>query len=283
MARVDTILRDARERLATTSDSPDLDARRLLEHVLGVNHAWLIVHGGDALDANAQRRFDGLLEQRITGEPLAYVIGRIGFWTLELEISRDVLVPRPDTETLVEAVLDRIDGPANRTLLDLGTGSGAVALSLAEERPNWRITATDASERALACAKANAQRFALPNVEFCRGDWYRAVGDARFDVIVSNPPYIAPGDAHLAAPALTREPRAALVAERDGLADLEQIVAGAGVHLRPGGRVFLEHGADQGAAVRRLLAAAGFVDTATLRDLGGNERVSTGRLDEKAP
>jgi release factor glutamine methyltransferase len=273
---IDAALREARARLAETSDSPDLDARRLLQHVLSVDQTWLIVHGRDALEPTARSCFEILLERRIAGEPLAYVTGRIGFWTLELAVTPDVLVPRPDTETLVEAVLARHDS-APRRVLDLGTGSGAIALALASERPAWQVVATDASAAALACARANAAALGLDNVAFAHGRWYDALDSGGFDVIVSNPPYVASADPHLAAPELMREPRTALVADDEGLADLAHIAAQAPAWCRPDGRLYLEHGADQGAAVRALLATAGFEDVHSLRDLGDNERVTTGK------
>ncbi|MES1929593.1 N5-glutamine S-adenosyl-L-methionine-dependent methyltransferase [Salinisphaera dokdonensis CL-ES53] len=276
-ATIDSTLRDARARLAPVSDSPDIDARRLLEHVLGVSGSWLIVHARDSFDRDAHSRFEALLERRLAGEPLAYVTGRVGFWTLDLDVTADVLVPRPDTETLVEAVLEHHDAQSLR-LLDLGTGSGAIALALASERPNWAITATDASKSALACAQANAERLTLDNVTFTVGPWYAPLEGELFDVIVSNPPYVAPGDLHLDAPALQHEPQAALIAEDNGLADLERIITGAPARLNAGGAIYLEHGNDQGAAVRSKLIAAGFEAVATRRDLGGNDRVTHGLL-----
>lgn len=273
---VDRVLRDARTRLAVISDSPELDARRLLEHVLGVDHAWLIVHAADRLAEAVQTRFAALLARRVAGEPLAYITGRAGFWTLELDVTPDVLIPRPDTETLVEAILDRYDARPLQ-VLDLGTGSGAIALALAAERPRWQITATDASAPALACAAANAKRLGLAHIAFGHGHWYAPVAGQVFDLIVSNPPYIAAGDRHLDAPALRHEPQTALVAAENGLADLEQITMGAASRLNANGALFVEHGADQADAVRARLRAAGFAAVATLKDLGGNARVSHGR------
>ncbi|GAB3681613.1 peptide chain release factor N(5)-glutamine methyltransferase [Salinisphaera aquimarina] len=276
--RLDESLRAARALLAATSDSPDLDARRLLEHVLGVTASHLIVHGADPLNAADAARFDALVARRSAGEPVAYLTGRVGFWTLDLAVDSRVLIPRPDTETLVEAVLDRLDARTPLNVVDLGTGSGAIALALASERPTWRLTATDASSAALACAQANATRLGVANTAFSAGAWYAAIAGRRFDAIVSNPPYIASGDTHLAAPELTHEPQNALVAADHGIADLDTIIAGAPAHLNSSGAIFVEHGADQGEAVRALLAAAGFVGVASIQDLGRNERVSTGRL-----
>ena len=270
-ATVDALRRAALARLSAHGDSPALDARLLLEHVLGVNHSWLVMHGQDVVPPAARQRFDALVERRAAGEPLAYIIGSIGFWTLELSVTPDVLIPRPDTETLVEAVLEEHDA-APRRLLDLGTGSGAIALALAAERPAWAITATDASPQALACARSNAARLGLTRVEFALGPWFQAVGDGRFDIIVSNPPYIDADDAHLGAPELKHEPQAALVAPDNGLADLQHIVAAAPRHLGAGGCLYLEHGAEQGPAVRSLLRDWARVET--IVDLGHNDRVT---------
>ncbi|MES1949863.1 protein methyltransferase [Salinisphaera sp. S4-8] len=274
-ATVETLRRAAGTRLRGHSDSPDLDAIRLLEHALGVGHSWLLIHAHERVDDAVRARFDTLLARRAAGEPLAYITGHIGFWTLDLAVTPAVLIPRPDTETLVEAVLEHHDAQ-RRDVLDLGTGSGAIALALASERNDWRLVATDASAAALACAEANATRLGIETVVFARGPWYGAIGDQRFDIIVSNPPYVAPGDRHLAAPELGHEPEAALVAADNGLADLAKIVAGARDHLNPGGALYLEHGADQGAAVRGLLG--GWANVKTIRDLGGNERVTCARL-----
>lgn len=273
---IQAALREGRARLATTSDSPDLDARRLLEHLLGVNAAHLIVHGRRALDAAAAARFEALIARRAAGEPLAYILGRAGFWTLDLDVCADVLVPRPDTETLVETALECLPADAPLTVADLGTGSGAIALALASERHGWRLMATDASPAALACARANARRLGLTDVAFNEGNWFDALGDIRCDAIISNPPYVAGDDAHLAAPELAYEPRQALVAPQNGLADLAAIAAGAPARLVAGGLLLLEHGAEQGAAVRALFAAAGFAHIETRRDLGGRERATLG-------
>lgn len=282
-APIRAVLDAARQRLAETSDSPDLDARRLLEHTLGVKAAYLIVHAMQALEADTQAAFETLLERRIAGEPLAYIVGHVGFWTLDLELTRDVLVPRPDTETLVEAALDRLDANAPLQIADLGTGSGAIALALAASRSNWSVLATDESPAALDCARRNAQRLALNNVSFVGGDWLAPLRGRRFDALLSNPPYIAPDDSHLSAPALGYEPAAALVAADEGLADLTQITANACDVLKPGGWLMLEHGADQARAMRTLLEQAGFVSVESLPDLAGHLRITLGRRSSPPP
>lgn len=269
-------LRTARERLRTTSDTPDLDARWLAEHALGVGATYLITHADDPLPDDVRTRYDRCVARRAAGEPVAHIVGRVGFWSLDLSVTADVLVPRPDTETLVAAALARLDARAPLEVADLGTGSGAIALALARERPAWRLTATDASDPALAVARDNARALNITNVAFAAGRWFDAIAGRRFDAIVSNPPYVARNDPHLAA--LTHEPAAALVAAEDGLADLAAIARGAPAHLNPNGWLLLEHGADQGAPVRDLLADAGFASAETWRDLGGRERVTGARL-----
>jgi len=275
---LDAARRAAGERLAATSDSPDLDGRLLLAHLLQVDAGYLIAHDRDVLSADVLAHLDALVARRAAGEPLAYIVGHVGFWTLELDVTPDVLVPRPDTETLVGTALEYLDDNAALSVADLGTGSGAIALALAAERPNWSVTATDNSPAALACAAANAQRLGLSRVAFNAGDWFTALGDTRFDAIVSNPPYVAPDDAHLDAPELGHEPVQALVAADAGLADLAALIHGARAHLVDAGWLVLEHGADQGASVRALFSDAGYEEIQTRCDLGGRERVTAGRV-----
>ncbi|MDA3922061.1 MAG: peptide chain release factor N(5)-glutamine methyltransferase [Salinisphaera sp.] len=273
---LDVLRREAAARLADVSDAPDIDARRLLEHATGLSATQLIVNGQRAASDDERQRFDTLLTRRLTGEPLAYIIGTVGFHELILQVSPDVLIPRPDTETLVELALARLDADAPLSVVDLGTGSGAIALALAHARPRWQLLATDASFAALDCAQHNARRLRLDKVQFIQGQWLSALATQRFDAIVSNPPYIDPHDRHLLDAALGHEPRHALVAEDGGLADLRRIVRAAPYHLRPGGRILLEHGCDQGPAVRAMLGKAGLDDVATHHDLGGRPRVSVG-------
>jgi len=265
---------------ATRAGLDRLDAQMLLLHALGRSphdRAWLIAHDRDPLPADASPRWTTLLQRRQAGEPVAYLLGEKEFGGLRLRVDARVLVPRPDTEVLVDWALNalpRPGGPHTPRLLDLGTGSGAIALTVASRRPDAQVTATDASAGALAVAQTNAQRLALP-VRFAHGAWLAAVPGERFDVIASNPPYIAEGDAHLTA--LTHEPITALTSGPDGLDDIRQIVAQAPAALLPGGWLLLEHGHNQAAAVRALLNAAGFQQVSSRNDLAGIARCSGGR------
>ncbi|WP_440940801.1 peptide chain release factor N(5)-glutamine methyltransferase [Immundisolibacter sp.] len=269
---VDRALAAARRRCTGPAAA---DCAHLLALALGVSRAWLLGHGEAPLAAEAHGRFETLLARRLAGEPLAYLRGRHGFWSLDLEVTPDVLVPRPETERLVELALERM-GTHGR-LADLGTGSGAIALALASERPQWRIVATDRSAAALAVAARNGSRLGLP-VDWRIGAWLAPLAGERVDLIVSNPPYIAADDPCLDGDGVRREPRGALVADTHGLADLAAIAAAAPAHLTAGGWLLLEHGADQAAAVRGLLARAGFVDVASHTDLAGRPRVTLGHL-----
>ena len=257
------------------------EAQVLLAHVLRVNRAWLHAHAQDALPHDTATAFFRLARRRRSGEPVAYLTGMREFWGLSLAVSPNVLIPRPETETLVEQALQRLPVDRDLRILDLGTGSGAIALALARERPRAQIVATDVSAPALDVARANARRVAVFNVEFMLADWYDdaslSPSAAPFDAIVSNPPYIATGDAHLSEGDVRFEPMAALTSGVDGLAALRTIVAGARARLADGGWLVLEHGYDQSPAVRDLLAGAGFADVGAFRDLAGVQRVALGR------
>ena len=248
----------------------------LLGHVLQRDTTWLISHADDKLSDEDAKRFDALIAERIRGVPVAFLIGSRGFWSMDLVVTTDVLIPRPETELLVELALQRIPADADVDVADLGTGSGAIALALARERPCVRVLACDTSAEALAVASGNAQRMGATNLRFATGDWYAAVGDARFALIASNPPYVAVGDAHLERGDLRFEPALALSSGADGLDAIRVIVAGAPAHLVDDGWLLIEHGWDQGDAVRGLLDTAGFTDVATRRDLGGRDRVTLG-------
>lgn len=269
--RLDAVLRLACERI------DHADARLLLAHALNVPVAWLYAHADESMQEAAVHRFDALVAARVVGQPVAYLTGRRGFWTLELEVNADTLVPRPETELLVELALSRLPAGMPLKVADLGTGSGAIGLAIAKERPQARVIATDASVGALAVATRNALSNRICNVEFRRGSWFVPLPGERFDLIASNPPYIADGDPHLQHGDLRFEPPTALSSGHDGLDDIRDIVRHAGGHLLSGGWLLLEHGLEQGASIRNLLKTAGFVDVMTECDLEMRDRVTLGR------
>lgn len=253
------------------------EAELLLLHLLGKPRSWLIAHADETLDAAIHAAYAGLLARHVAGEPLAYITGRRGFWTLDLEVTPATLIPRAETELLVELALQRLPTDSTASVLDLGTGSGAIALALASERPHARVLATDASGDALAVAARNAARLGIGNVALHQGSWFEPLAAQCFALIVSNPPYIEAGDAHLQQGDLRFEPASALASGRDGLDDIRHIVAGAGAHLDAGGWLLFEHGWDQGEAARELLHAAGYAEVFTAQDLEQRDRVSGGR------
>lgn len=257
------------------SPSPRLDAELLLAHVLGKPRSFLRTWPEHKPDAEQYAAFERLLQRRRAGEPVAYLLGRQGFWSLDLEVSPDTLIPRPDTELLVETALQL--APATPLeVLDLGTGTGAIALALAAERPAWRVTGVDRVDAAVALAARNGQRLGLSNARFQLSHWFDGLDEQRFALIVSNPPYIAAADRHLGEGDVRFEPASALVAGADGLDDIRSIIAQAPRHLLPGGWLLLEHGYDQAEAVRSLLVAAGFARVESRRDLGNHQRISLG-------
>ncbi|MBV0932560.1 peptide chain release factor N(5)-glutamine methyltransferase [Marinobacterium weihaiense] len=260
--------------LTGLSDSPRADIELLLCEVLDRPRSFLFTWPDKTLDAAQQARFEQLLARRKQGEPVAHLLGYRDFWTLRLKVSPDTLIPRPDTETLVEQALERLPaGPAR--VADLGTGTGAVALALASERPQWQLVATDLHPGAVALARDNARSHQLTNVEILQGSWCVPL-TGRFDMIVSNPPYIDPEDPHLQQGDVRFEPLTALTADDKGLADIRQIAEQALDHLCCGGWLLFEHGYDQGAAVRALLTGLGYARVQTVQDLGGNDRVTLG-------
>lgn len=277
-ARLDLALRAAAARLP----GPDArhEAEQLLLHVLGRDRAWLFAHGDDPLPASGAATLDAWLARRASGEPLAYLLGRRGFWTLDLQVSPATLIPRPETERLVELALERLPDDRPLRVADLGTGSGAIALALASERPLAQVVATDLSGDALRVAQANAEANRIANVAFRQGSWLTPLAGEHFDLIASNPPYIADGDPHLVQGDLRYEPPAALSSGADGLDAIREIVAMAPAYLLPGGWLLLEHGWNQGEAIRALLLAAGFVDVATETDIEQRDRVTLGRVME---
>lgn len=259
-------------------DDGPAEARLLLLHVLQRDAAWLFTHGTDAVDSANARRFGEMVIRRAAGEPVAYLTGQRGFWTLDLAVSPATLIPRPETELLVELALARLpdDGRPLR-IADLGTGTGAIALSLAKERPQAVVVATDLLGPPLAVAVGNAQRNGITNVTFRRGSWYTVLGRERFDVIASNPPYIRRDDEHLEQGDVRFEPPIALSSGEDGLDAIRILAAGAADHLVPGGWILIEHGWHQGAEVRELLIAGGLEAVETVADLEGRDRVTLGR------
>lgn len=269
--RLDQTLKFAAQRI------PRREAEMLIAHALGKDRAWVISHGEHVLDDGKAEEIDLTVEARALGTPVAYLIGAREFYGREFRVDQRVLIPRPETETLIEAALERMPA-GERNVLDLGTGSGAIAVTLALERPQWAVTAVDASADALDCAQANATALHAENVVFLEGSWYAPVAGWTFDLIVSNPPYVAGADEHLKQGDLRFEPMTALTdGSQDGLASIHAIVSGAANHLNPDGWLMLEHGYDQADLCRELLAAAGFQDLFSQPDLAGIPRVAGGR------
>lgn len=260
----------------STSESPRRDAEILLEHVTGKARTYLLAFGETLLTPEQEAQLAVLLARRKTGEPVAHLTGEREFWSLPLYVSAATLIPRPDTECLVEQALARLpDGPCR--ILDLGTGTGAIALALASERPDCQVTAVDVMPDAVALAQRNLARLGFSNVQINQSSWFSALAQHAFEMIVSNPPYIDEHDPHLSQGDVRFEPLTALVAANDGLADIEHIITTAREHLVPGGWLLLEHGWTQGAAVRALFSAAGYASVETCRDYGGNERLTVGK------
>jgi release factor glutamine methyltransferase len=285
------------------------ESQLLLQHLLDTNRAWLIVHENDTLQPDTQAKFEALVMRRLQGEPMAYILGMREFYGLPLQVTPDTLIPRPDTEILVEAALAKIpaseitptqpyqgksepgdfhkihhktlDPALHRNgsldILDLGTGSGAIALAIAKHRPQASVTGLDASLAAIKVAEKNAAALQIRNVQFLLSDWFTALENQRFDLIVSNPPYIEQGDMHLSQGDLRFEPLSALASGADGLDDIRRIINDCLVHLKPQGWLMLEHGYNQAAAVADLMTQSGLVQLATFKDLGGNDRVTIGK------
>ncbi|HEX7813022.1 MAG TPA: peptide chain release factor N(5)-glutamine methyltransferase [Burkholderiales bacterium] len=262
------------------------EARRevqvLLGHSLGVSRAWLTAHRDDSADAGIATRFRMLLKQRTVGQPVAYLTGRREFYGREFRVTPDVLIPRPDTETLVDAALGKLPKDAQRSVLDLGTGSGCIGVTLALERPAARVAAVEMSPSALRIAQENADTLGA-RIEFLQGTWLTPLTGRFFDLIVANPPYIAAGDPHLQRGDLRFEPAMALAAGEDGLVEIRRIVGDAPGYLNPGGWLLFEHGFDQADACRDLLRDTGFGDLTSLADLAGIPRVAGGRLVRSRP
>jgi release factor glutamine methyltransferase len=277
MATIKQLIADGEQALAG-SDSARLDAEVLLALAVNNSRTWLYTWPEHIPGLPEQQQYMDLLRRRQDGEPVAYLTGRKEFWGLDLKINLHVLIPRPETETLVQALLSALADTVTARVADLGTGSGAVAFALASEQPHWRVVATDCAAEALALAGENAVRLELENVTFLQGNWLMPLQGMTFDAIVSNPPYIAAGDPHLAQGDVRFEPGHALVSADAGLADIRHIVTQSPQYLDAGGWLMLEHGYDQGPAVRGFFAESGFGEIETFRDLAGHERVTAGRI-----
>ncbi|HEX5636883.1 MAG TPA: peptide chain release factor N(5)-glutamine methyltransferase [Gammaproteobacteria bacterium] len=275
MMNIQQILRQANAQLTGISDSPQLDAEILLAHALQKSRTFLFTWPQHDIDEATQKQFEHYLAQRVTGRPVAYITGECEFWSLKLQVTTDTLIPRPETELLVEQALRLLPGTEIR-MADLGTGTGAIALALASERPQWHITATDKSAAALAIARKNALNLGITNIEFVHGEWFKPLPQKQFHAIVSNPPYIADDDAHLSQGDVRFEPVSALTSGRDGLTALRHIAQHARPYLLPGGLLMVEHGYNQMQSVYKIFQDNGYTHITQFTDLGGNPRLTLG-------
>jgi release factor glutamine methyltransferase len=257
-----------------------IEIQCLLQHVLGVQRAYLLAHPEQMLSEAQQDAFDALLQRRLRGEPIAHLLGAREFFGLNLKVTPATLIPRPDTELIVELALNRIAQAQPCRVLDMGTGSGAIALAIAKNKPNAEVVAVDVSQDALAVAIENARRLDIPNVRFMQSDWFAALDGQSFELIVSNPPYIASDDIHLTQGDLRFEPLSALASGADGLDDIRRIISAAPQYLASNGSLLLEHGYDQAGSVRDLLTQRGFVEVFSEKDIAGIERVTGGAFPD---
>ena len=271
---VSQLLGSATEQLQQLSDSARLDAEVLLAHSLQKSRTWLVTWPDKELTEAEINPFNKLLQRRITGEPIAHITGMREFWSLPLAVTADTLIPRPDTELMIEKILHIYPADTDITLADLGTGSGAIALALASERPHWTITASDNSAAAVQIAQQNAQQLNLGNVTFKLGNWFDPLGDELFDIIASNPPYIPQADPHLTQGDARFDPITALASGDDGLDDIRLITAQARKHLKPHGRLFIEHGYDQKAKMLDIFTKNDFIDIQQAHDMANNPRIT---------
>lgn len=278
MSSIKTTLVHATQQLESTSDSAELDVELLLCSVLQKDRSFLRAWPEHELAQKQYDSFQKLLKKRLQGEPIAHILGEREFWSLTLNVTTDTLIPRPDTERLVELALEMIPTRAQWKILDLGTGTGAIALSLAKEKPTCIITATDQSIAALYVAKQNADKNKISNIEFIQSDWFAELGNQQFDMIVTNPPYICDNDPHLKQGDVRFEPLSALTSGADGLDDIRTIIKESKKYFTENGILLIEHGYDQAEAVCELLNQANFINVANFKDYGGNPRVSTGSL-----
>lgn len=276
-SQIQSVLKSATQKLISVSDTPNLDAEFLLTHVLHVSRTYLFTHTEQTLTVKQRQKFSALLTRRLRGEPIAYITGHQGFWALDLQVSKDTLIPRPETELLIELALHQL--PKNQAIkvADLGTGSGAIALALASERPSWEIYATDNSAAALKIAQQNALNLGLKNLHFYQGNWCDALPASDFTAIISNPPYLAENDPHLLQSGLPFEPQRALVAGEAGLQAIREIIEQAQGYLLSGGWVMLEHGYMQVNAVTELFKKNAYTDPRSWQDLNRQWRASIAR------
>lgn len=272
------LINDATQQLFKVSDTPKLDAEVLLCHVLEKDRSYLISWPEKEIEGSQLKKFQHLLEQRQQGHPVAHIIQQREFWSLNFQVSNDTLIPRPDTELIVEKILNNHAELPAKSLLDLGTGSGAIAVAIASERPQWNIIATDQSLNALQLAEKNALQHGINNIKFKPGNWFEAIDDQRFDIIVSNPPYIAESDPHLNQGDVRFEPSSALVSGADGLNDIRLITQHARQHLNSNGMLIIEHGYDQKKAVHSIFEQAGFKDIQQHHDLAHQPRCTSGLI-----
>ena len=278
---VQKALADAILTLFDSSSSPEIDAEVLLGHSLGQSRAWLLTYQDETIEQSQYEEFSALIARRKLGEPIAYILGHREFWSLDLQVNESTLIPRPETEILVEVALEIAEtrrGQGILSVADLGTGSGAIALAIATEFQDAFITATDISQEAIKIAKSNAEKFGISNVEFVHSNWFESLSDYQFDIICSNPPYIEAQDPHLQQGDLRFEPKSALASGIDGFFDIQHIISQANAFLRPGGWLVLEHGFTQVNRTQRLLEQHGFFNIGTREDYAHHPRVTYGQL-----
>lgn len=257
--------------------TPKLDAEILLSFVLNVSRSYLYSHSDERIDKEKQVIFESLLKRRIQGEPIAYIVGHQEFWSMDFEVTKDVLIPRRETELLVETVFEILPADKKCSVLDLGSGSGAIALAIAKERPHWKISGVDQSEKAIQLARKNQKHLNISNVTFTESNWFSALNKKRFDLIVSNPPYISEQDPHLNQGDIRFEPKEALISGKDGLDDILKISAEAIKHLKSNGYLIFEHGYNQSEAVKKILQKNQFMLIEARKDLSGIDRITFGK------